>query len=99
MARSRIKSVKSFLDAVSPEPNTGCWLWTGKVDRSGYGLFELFQGEEVLAHRYAFELFCPRFAAGVELDHRCGVRSCVNPLHLRVSERAARLASPGLSPA
>lgn len=25
-----------FLAQVSPEPTSGCWLWTGQTDRDGY---------------------------------------------------------------
>lgn len=27
-----------FQEKVSPEPNTGCWLWTGNEARGGYGV-------------------------------------------------------------
>lgn len=28
-----------FLAMVSPEPNSGCWLWEGTVNSGGYGQF------------------------------------------------------------
>lgn len=28
-----------FMSHVSPEPNSGCWLWAGCVSKYGYGRF------------------------------------------------------------
>lgn len=69
-----------FMDKVSPEPNSGCWLWTAACDKDGYGLFKAdrLQG----AHRYAFELFKGEIPKGLQIDHLCKVRCCVNPDHL-----------------
>lgn len=73
-----------LLDKVSPEPNTGCWLWTGCVNHHGYGEATLLHPRRVTTkmHRHFF------FAAGGALKpdqqvlHSCDVRSCVNPDHL-----------------
>lgn len=66
---------------ISPEPNTGCWLWTGAVDSKGYGLIT-----EARSIRYAHKaMFEDQFGAvsdGLELDHVCRVHACVNPAHL-----------------
>jgi hypothetical protein len=64
-----------------PEPNTGCWLWTGHVMRHGYGL-AWFMGKKKLAHRLSFEAFGGESPEGAQLDHLCRVRCCVNPAHL-----------------
>ena len=56
-----------------------CWLWTGLRYRSGYGRFSLYGGKKgILAHQY------PKGRApdGLQWDHLCRVRSCVNPEHL-----------------
>jgi len=37
-----------FFDKISPEPNSGCWLWTAGVDSCGYGNFK-FGGENALS--------------------------------------------------
>lgn len=63
----------------TPEPNTGCWLWTACVVHSGYGNFDR---EE--AHRVAWRLYRGPIPEGMYIDHMCRVRSCVNPDHLRV---------------
>jgi hypothetical protein len=73
---------------LSPEPNTGCWLWLGAINpKTGYGTLcvgRRAKGERrtVYAHRASFELFRGPIAAGLQLDHLCGVRCCVNPDHL-----------------
>jgi hypothetical protein len=70
-----------FMDKVSPEPNSGCWLWTGGVRCGGYG--QLWSGgKQVVAHRFAYEQFVGPIPSGLTLDHLCRVRCCVNPRHL-----------------
>lgn len=71
-----------FLEKVSPEPTTGCWLWLGCIGRTGYGKVGV-EGACKSAHRVSWLLaFGYMPPASVDLDHRCGVRSCVNPSHL-----------------
>jgi hypothetical protein len=48
-------AVERFWSKVSPEPNTGCWIWTGAVNNKGYGVLWV-NGRMVLAHRFAYEL-------------------------------------------
>src|SRR5262245_43846462 len=69
-----------------PEPNSGCWLWLGSLDRGGYGRVSSkgWRGcRNRLAHRLAYEAFISPIPDELTLDHRCRVRSCVNPAHLR----------------
>lgn len=63
------------------EPNTGCILWTGALNWAGYGVLN-FSGHQKRAHRLAWELENGPVPQGLELDHLCRVRSCINPLHL-----------------
>ncbi len=71
----------------TPEPNTGCWLWTASIDEGGYGFLHVGTKREgtarmARAHRVAFELLRGAVPEGLVLDHTCRVRSCVNPQHL-----------------
>ena len=76
-------SHERFWAKVEPEPNSGCFLWTGFVSPSGYGIFrERYRGKGTGAHRYAFEATRGPIPNGLNLDHLCRVRSCVNPDHL-----------------
>lgn len=59
----------------------GCWLWTGRTNGAGYGLyFHGPKGHLVLAHRRAFEALHGPIQD--ELDHLCKMRNCCNPAHL-----------------
>lgn len=59
----------------------GCWLWIGRVDNDGYGIFRL-GGKSRKAHRVAYETYKETIPSGLTLDHLCRVRNCVNPDHL-----------------
>lgn len=70
---------------IMPEPNSGCWLWTGILDPHGYGLFAAWrQKKEIrgMAHRIMYEATKGSIPPGLCLDHKCRVRCCVNPDHL-----------------
>ena len=69
-----------FMRKVQEQPN-GCWLWTGYLSEDGYGIFKLPSGA-VKAHRWSFERQVGPIASGLELDHVCRNRACVNPAHL-----------------
>lgn len=63
------------------------WLWTGALNDSGYGV--IWDGRRlVYAHRLAFLLTGGRVPDGTEMDHVCGVRSCVRPDHLEPTTHA-----------
>jgi hypothetical protein len=70
----------TFMNKVLPEPNSGCWLWDGSVNTTGYGTY-WFAGKTHTAHRFLYEtLFGPQ--PGLEIDHKCRLPCCVNPRHL-----------------
>lgn len=71
-----------FWARVSPEPNTGCWLWMGQSNGRGYGRLHLHDHQLVLAHRFSWEIHKGLVPDGLELDHLCKVKICVNPDHL-----------------
>lgn len=58
--------------------NTECIAWTGRTDRDGYGRTPM----GYLAHRVAYERHVGPIPDGLELDHLCRNRTCVNPDHL-----------------
>jgi len=66
---------------------SGCWLWQGTVSALGYGRITRADFSKAMAHRVAYELYVGPIPAGLELDHLCRVRSCVNPDHLEAVTR------------
>jgi HNH endonuclease len=70
-----------YTETPGPLP-TPCWLWNGTLDPKGYAdRIHLF-GKRVEAHRVLYERTQGPVPNGLELDHLCRVRSCVNPAHL-----------------
>lgn len=61
-----------------------CWLWNGCIDKRGYGRIKIGgkKGRAVEAHIVSYTIFKGRISSGLELDHLCRIRSCVNPEHL-----------------
>lgn len=57
----------------------GCWVWQGATNR-GHGV--VTQGRMLKAHRVAYEHCIGPIPAGLQLDHLCRNRPCVNPFHL-----------------
>jgi predicted XRE-type DNA-binding protein len=70
-----------FWSRISPEPNSGCWLWDGTTDDYGYGRIRV-NGYKSRAHRYSFELHYHKVPHGFCVLHRCDMPWCVNPDHL-----------------
>lgn len=69
-----------FWEKVSPEPMSGCWLWTGSW-ANGYGDI-LVNGKVQRAHRVAWQLLRGPIPVGQHVLHRCDTPPCVNPSHL-----------------
>ena len=66
-----------------PEPNSGCWLWTGNVagERKPYGAITR-GGESHRAHRLSYTLHHGSITDGLWVLHKCDMPSCINPAHL-----------------
>lgn len=76
-----VQDANRFMESVSPEPNSGCWLWTGNVNKNGYGRFG-FNKKVFLAHRVSYQYFCNADIDKKIVCHKCDVPSCVNPDHI-----------------
>lgn len=77
-----ILTKEKFLKSVFPEPNTGCWLWHGPLDKDGYARFGLKGYGSSRASRHAFRLFKQIDPKELYVLHKCDTPSCVNPDHL-----------------
>jgi hypothetical protein len=79
---SRETIQERFESQFIPEPNSGCWLWTEKLDRDGYGRFCCGDGKTVSAHRFSWQSNFGDLNPDMNVCHTCDVPCCVNPEHL-----------------
>lgn len=58
-----------------------CWYWAGQIKPNGYGAL-WFDSKKVYAHRFSYEVYKGEIPRGLEIDHLCNNRLCINPDHL-----------------
>lgn len=79
-----------------------CWLWSGSRTNNGYGVLSWRdpgrKGRSMAAHRFAYRLLVGEIPQGLELDHLCRVRDCVNPAHLEPVTRDENMRRAGARP-
>lgn len=77
-------------------PESGCWIWLGATWSNGYGSVHLKNPRRNCgAHRAIYEALVGPIPAGLDLDHLCRVRCCVNPAHLEPVTRKENLERSG----
>ena len=70
------------------DPVTGCWVWMGARNPKGYGRLGIPSTHRVAqAHRYYYEQEHGPIPGGLEPDHLCRNRTCVNPAHIELVTR------------
>lgn len=67
--------------------SNGCWIWQRRVQSNGYGQISVGSrtdgtNKNTTAHRISYITFNGEIADGLQIDHLCKVRVCVNPDHL-----------------
>jgi hypothetical protein len=81
-AKGNISSFELIEQNSIPEPNSGCWLWTGACTGAGYGAIGI-GGKWWLAHRLSYTTFHKtEIPARYIVRHTCDNPPCVNPDHL-----------------
>lgn len=60
---------------------SGCWEWNWTKNPKGYGIFSI-HGHPRLVHRFVYAALVGPIPVGLQLDHLCRVRNCVNVGHL-----------------
>lgn len=83
-----MKEMQKYIeDRVTPEPNSGCWLWMQSCNPYGQAKFG---GEQMGAHRMSFKAFNGYLPEVVM--HSCDTPQCCNPVHLRAGTHELNVA-------
>lgn len=86
------KDVKRLMKHVTKTDT--CWEWMGKPANTGYGQMSFQRdGKQIVRnpHRALYELLVGEIPEGLDLDHLCRNRLCVNPNHLEPVTRKENL--------
>ena len=79
-----------FWPRVEKDPATGCWNWTGSLTAGGYANMAYPKNNRwgnLYVHRWSYEHFVGPIPGGMQIDHLCRNRRCVNPDHLEAVTR------------
>lgn len=80
--------IRRFWEKVLVTPG-GCWTWAGSPRNRPdlYGRFRV-HGTSVAVHRFSYELHIGTIPDGLQIDHLCRNKRCVNPEHLEAVTQA-----------
>lgn len=85
----REKLVERFWSQI--QKSSSCWLWQGALQTNGYGTIWVGRAHSsrVGVHRLAYELARGAIPPKLLVLHRCDVKNCVRPSHLRIGTHQA----------
>jgi hypothetical protein len=63
----------------------GCWRWR-KSKSHGYGR-TVVKRKATSAHRGSWTIFIGKIPSGMQVNHKCHVRDCINPDHLYLGDQ------------
>jgi hypothetical protein len=79
------------LENYVPVPESGCWIWLGKWNKSKYGQIQSHGKRVDAAHRFFYEHFIGQIPEGLSLCHKCDTPPCCNPEHMFVGTQKDNL--------
>ena len=74
------------------EVTNACHVWTGSVNDQGYGVVNCGDLYQARAHRVVWEQARGAIPDGLQLDHLCRNRACVNVSHLEAVPQVENIA-------
>ncbi len=100
--RARLDVMDRIWEMTMPLPECGCYIFMGALGGRGYGNISIptgrSPGKTCAVHKIAYEILVGPVPDGLELDHKCRVRSCWNPDHLEpVTPRVNKLRGVGIT--
>lgn len=81
--QERRNSIENILPRIVINQSTGCHIWTGPKNWTGYGQVRL-DNRTTLVHRAIWEHHKGSIPEDMQIDHVCMVRACCNIDHLRM---------------
>ena len=87
MAKPKTDPIIRFSSKYVVDEETGCWNFTGRLDKKGYGRFR--KDKMVFAHRFSYEYYVGPLDDNLVICHECNNTKCCNPEHLRQDTRSS----------
>ncbi len=88
MSKKLMPDIDRFCMKLRFDEDTGCWTWTDRLDKDGYGAqFKVGSHTDgtrrsVRPHRFIYAALLEPIPSGLVIDHLCRNRACQNPFHL-----------------
>ena len=82
--------IERLISKVDWKSEGSCWDWLGTINEYGYPKISI-ENHPRRAHRISYEAFIGPIPKGLDLDHLCRNRKCINPKHLEPVTRKENL--------